>query len=300
MTFLRAVSLAVFMFFAPSTFADAPPPSAAEVGASSVCDVKEAQGETKWKLYRVPSSVSGFEQQLTWVMKAASPIVQAELGPMLREVEIDLYEWIQSARPAEVSCAAAQTLKGAERREKENADGDLQVVAKRGYKAYKAKFTELMEARVDCIKRYAKTRHIIANAYVHIDVGGDGRNSDAINVNIGAVTSTDPPLPIPNLLPGDPGTIPLPNRFAVKVTVRASGFVPAADGVPGTAVEVARIIRRGATVKFINDLGADAAAESEKRCAALVAAIKERYSKFSEKYVHTNGDVTIMSLSRSL
>lgn len=59
---------------------------------------------------------------------------------------------------------------------------------------------------------------------VHVDVGGEGRYEDALNINPGKYTSTtgEPGHPIPNWVYGRSDELPLPDQSVHKLTVESA------------------------------------------------------------------------------
>lgn len=62
------------------------------------------------------------------------------------------------------------------------------------------------------------------NLPVHVDVGGEGRYEDALNINPGKYTSTtgEPGRPIPNWVYGRSDDLPLPDNSVHKLTVESA------------------------------------------------------------------------------
>jgi len=77
------------------------------------------------------------------------------------------------------------------------------------------------------------------NEPVHIDIGGEGRYEDALNINPGKYTSTtgEPGRPIPNWVYGRSDELPLPDQSVHKLTVESA---PLNDQA---MVEVLRVLR---------------------------------------------------------
>jgi len=98
---------------------------------------------------------------------------------------------------------------------------------------------------------------------VHIDVGGEGRYPGAINLNPGRTTSTTgtPGRPIPNLVRGRGEQMPFGNRTADIVSVenapiRPAGFRdPLGNPTPGTAAEIARVVKPGGEIRLTHAPG---------------------------------------------
>ena len=95
------------------------------------------------------------------------------------------------------------------------------------------------------------------NKTLHIDIGGEGRYPDAINVNPGMfgnkpVTSGPQPggagaagRPIPNLVQAPGERLPFGNQSVDVVTLQHSPIRPA------TVIEIARVIRPGGDIRLV-------------------------------------------------
>jgi hypothetical protein len=79
-----------------------------------------------------------------------------------------------------------------------------------------------------------------------VDVGGEGAYAGAVNVNPGALTSTTgkPGRPIPNLVNGVAENIPIASQSASVVILENAPIRP------GAAAELARVIKKGGTIKL--------------------------------------------------
>ncbi|MBI3649418.1 MAG: hypothetical protein HY231_00025, partial [Acidobacteria bacterium] len=87
-----------------------------------------------------------------------------------------------------------------------------------------------------------------ADRGVHIDVGGEGRYADAINLNPGTHTTTTGTAgsPIPNLVQGVGEAMPFQNNTASLITVENSPLRP------GIAGELSRVIRPGGEIRLVH------------------------------------------------
>lgn len=82
---------------------------------------------------------------------------------------------------------------------------------------------------------------------IHIDVGGEGRNPGATNVNPSEVTTTtgSPGRPIPNRVAGTGENLPFPDR---SVDIYSLENAPIR---PGTISEIARVIKPGGDIRLV-------------------------------------------------
>jgi len=83
---------------------------------------------------------------------------------------------------------------------------------------------------------------------VHVDIGGEGRYPDAINLNpIKVQTTTGTPgNPIPNLVQGTGENAPFLSNSVDKITVESAPIRP------GTASEIQRMIKPGGEIRLMH------------------------------------------------
>lgn len=83
---------------------------------------------------------------------------------------------------------------------------------------------------------------------IHIDIGGEGRYPDAINLNPSPTTTTGIGMPvgspIPNHVAGVGSHMPFPDDYADVITVESTPILP------GTAEEIARVIQPGGRIRL--------------------------------------------------
>jgi len=86
---------------------------------------------------------------------------------------------------------------------------------------------------------------------VHLDIGGEGRHARAINVNPERLTTTTglPGRPIPNLIVGTGEALPVRAASVDKVLVENAALRP------GSEREIARVLKRGGTVRLVHPSG---------------------------------------------
>ncbi len=83
---------------------------------------------------------------------------------------------------------------------------------------------------------------------VHLDIGGEGRYADAINVNPQSLTSTTgvPGQPIPQRVNAFGEKLPFANKTADAVTLESAPIKV------GTANEIARVAKPGSTIRLVS------------------------------------------------
>jgi hypothetical protein len=97
------------------------------------------------------------------------------------------------------------------------------------------------------------------NRPVHIDIGGEGRYPNAINVNPKTTTSTTGTAgrTIPNRVPGRGESLPFGARHADGISLENAPITAQ------TAVEIARVIKPGGSIRLVSP--SDYAAAAHKR-----------------------------------
>jgi hypothetical protein len=83
---------------------------------------------------------------------------------------------------------------------------------------------------------------LLATSGLHIDIGGEGRYVDAVNVN--PVATRMDGTPIPSHVKGVGESLPFPDHVADRITLEG------APVHPGTPREIARVIRGGGIISL--------------------------------------------------
>jgi hypothetical protein len=83
---------------------------------------------------------------------------------------------------------------------------------------------------------------------LHIDIGGEGRYPNAVNVNPNTVTSTTGTAgrPIPNRVAGTGQQLPFGNAVADGISLENAPILPR------TATEIARVLKPGGSVRLVS------------------------------------------------